>query len=115
MSTNFHIMASRQITFIRKDGTVGTDTQKQYLKVYQTPTELTYKMMKAENKLAAYFSWVIATSKNEEEHEYADDDWDATTPLVTKIVNRGKIHVKELAEQIERLEENGFVIEFEAW
>lgn len=113
MSMNINMAANREIT-VNKTGKQATQTQ--YLKVWQTPTKVSYEIKSSENPIEAYFAWVLSISEDVEENVYGSGDIFQEGPVVgTKIYNSGKEHVTELQEEIKQLLEEGYEIEVEVW
>ena len=113
MSTNIHISAEREVQVI-KTGKISK--QKIYFSEWQTPTDVTYKIMAAEDKVQAYKDWVLSISEDVEQPVYADDDiFQEDEPIGTETYNSGKEHVVELDAWLKDALEEGYDIEFEAW
>lgn len=108
MSTNLHIQAVREIIVV-KTGVKTTQTQS--ISVWQTPTSVTFELIKAVDPLEAYFEWVRSVSRDEEEEIFDLDD----ELIGTVIVNRGELHITDLKDHIEELTRDGFDIQLEAW
>lgn len=113
MSTNIHISAEREVQVI-KTGKISKQSIK--FSEWQTPTDVTYQIMAAEDKVQAYKDWVLSISEDVEEPVYADDDiFQEDEPIGTKTYNSGKEHVVELDAWLKEALEEGYDIEFCAW
>lgn len=83
---------------------------------YQTPTTITFEIMKADDKVQAYKDWVLSVSVDEEQAVYAEDDiFCDGEPVGTETYNYGREHIVELEEWIKNTIEEGYDIVFEAW
>lgn len=113
MSMNIHIDAKRDIT-VNKTGEETTQTYD--LDVWQTPTNVSYEIVKSDNPLKAYKDWVLSIAQDTVEDVYSDDDiFCENPPISTRIYNAGKVHVRELEEEIEILQDAGYEISVEVW
>ena len=113
MSTNIHISAEREVQVI-KTGKVSKQTI--YFGEGQTPTDVTYQIMAAEDKVQAYKDWVLSISEDVEEPVYAEDDiFQEDEPIGTETYNSGKEHVAKLDAWLKEALEEGYDIEFYAW
>ena len=71
MSMNIHIKAVAKVMVI-KTGEEFDHTV--YFKVFQTPTEITERIINSENKMEKYESYVLSVSIDEKEFVFAEDD-----------------------------------------
>lgn len=114
MSMNIYIKASRKIAFKKKNGKRGGGIQTVTFNAWQTPTEVTYKIIKTADPKQAYTDWVLEHSRDEEVPVYASDDLFGDCPAVgTKIINEGKEHIQRLQEWVDEVEEQGYTVKFE--
>ena len=117
MSMNVYITASRKITFKkngqRSDGIQTVQTVN--FDAWQTPTNVTYEIVKSADPRKAYINWILAKrSQDEEVLIYAEDDiFEEQTPVGKKTYNPGKEHVEKFLEWIREVEEEGYTIKFE--
>ena len=74
MSTNLHIFAERRGTITWEDGTVEPYLAREKAPLWQTPTELTWKIMESDNPLEVYKQWVAAYD-DDDEHVQDLDAW----------------------------------------
>ena len=80
--------------------------------VYQTPTNVSYEIEKAEDPIDSYCQWVLKTYEPyHEEEEIYDDDTGAIIGKETIIRNPATEHIKELKDWIELTKKLGFEIE----
>jgi len=115
MSMNIYITARRKISFKRKDGTQGSDIQKVKFNAWQTTTKVTYEIMESEDRKQAYIDWVSTRSFIEEVKVYADDDiLCEKDPIGIEVYNAGKDHIHEFKQWCDKMEEDGFLINYEA-
>ena len=116
MSTNLHICARREIT-VNRTGKV--ETQEQFVDVWQTPTDVTYKIMAhdtVEARIEAYKAWVLSVSEDQTLNVYAEDDlFHEREPVARKTINMGREECEELDENLAQLREQGYDIFTEAW
>ena len=113
MSTNLRIFAEREIEVVK---TGARQTQHvNYWHTWQTPTEVTKKIMQATNRKQAYIDWVLSISKDEivNTYEYADVFCD--NPIGTKVYNAGKEHINDFIKWCNYMEKEGYEIKFESW
>lgn len=113
MSTNIHIIGKRDVMVI-KTGKVSEQTIK--FGAYQTPTKVTFEIMKADDKVKAYKDWVLSVSVDEEQPVYADDDiFQEGEPVGTETYNYGREHLVEFDKWVKNVTDEGYEVEFEAW
>jgi hypothetical protein len=114
MSMNVFITAQREVTFKRKSGEPGTDTQVEKFSTWQTRTATTYKILGSDDPITAYCEYILTLSEDEEEPVYAPDDvFCEQKPIGTRIYNPAKEHVKDFKEWINLVEENGYTVKLE--
>lgn len=114
MSTNIHFKATRKIV-VKK--TKKRDIQTIYFNEWQTPTRVTYEIIRSKNPIQAYKDWVLTEcSRDEKLPVYADDDFlQERDPVRIEVYNAGKEHVAQFEEWIREAEEQGYTVEAEAW
>ena len=115
MSMNIFITATRNVTFKKKNGKVGEDTQTVKFNAWQTPTIVTRQILASDDCAQAYINWVLTEfSEDEEVNVYADDDvFCEGEPIGVGIINEGKEHVQEFKDWMFDVQENGFTVTFE--
>ena len=111
MSMNINIEGKRKVKVLK---TGRIEEQQIFARVWQTPTEVTYKILQAENKFDAYADWVMSIRRDYEEDVYAtyEDKMMERNPIGTRIVNEGKEHIREIEEWMKKAEADGYEIEF---
>jgi hypothetical protein len=115
MSMNICIFAERKITFEKKNGKRGGEIQTVKFDALQTPTVVTFKILRSADQAKTYIDWVLAEcSRDEIEPVFAEDDvWQEGDPVGTRVWNPGVEHVEEFRAWIKDVEENGFTVKFE--
>ena len=113
MSTNINIFAEREIEVV-KTGSRQTQ-QVAYKFTWQTPTEVTKKIMQATNRKQAYIDWVLSISKDEIVNTYEYEDVFCDNPVGTEVYNTGKIYINNFIAWCNYMEEDGYEIKFESW
>jgi len=113
MSINVEFLAHREI-LVLKTGKV--ETQERFIDIWQTPSDVTMKILKSDDPIEAYKDWAISSSEEIEEEIFEDDDgllFSDEPPKVigTRIIHPGKEHVEELNEIIELLTQDGYDID----
>lgn len=116
MSMNLHVAGSREITVNVPGSTSLQFIEPQTIRfdLYQTPTKVTYEILRSENQAQAYRDWVIADRWYEyEELVYAEDDiWEEREPIGTRTICHAEYHLQEFDEFIEQCQKEGYTIEF---
>jgi len=113
MSTNLHLSASRAITV---NTTGKTDIQYTHYNLWQTPTSVTTSIMLSDNLKQAYKDYVMSITEDYNELVYASDDiFCEESPIGTRVVHNGKNECDNLDAWITLVEEQGYVIKFDAW
>ena len=113
MSMNIAIVASRKVIVL---STGAPETQTQRPRVWQTPTDVSYKIQASEHPLQAYRDWVLSVSTDETVSVYSEDDLFCDgEPIGFKTINNGKEHIAELEDQIAQLQSSGYTISTEVW
>jgi len=113
VSTNIHFKAEREILVVK---TGKTDTQVEYVTVWQTPTNVTYDIVNSPDPIVAYIDWVKSVSNDVQEPVYADDDiFHEEEPIGTETFNPGLLHIKDFEHAVQNLGNDGYTITAEAW
>lgn len=114
MSTNIHIVATRDIKVL-KTGQI-TQQETYYEPTWQTPTVVTQNIINDPEPIAAYKEWVLNISHDQTRMIYAPDDvFGDGEPIGHEIYNIGRDHIKDFDEWLEFVENNGYDVKFEAW
>jgi len=115
MSMNIYIYATRVVSFKDKKGKTLAETQATVFDALQTPTEVTYEIVKSNNPAQVYIDWVLREcSVDEQWPVYADDDFmQERAPIEVEIINRGKEHVEKFKQWMIWMEESGYEIKYE--
>lgn len=115
MSMNVIIIATRKITFKKKNGEMHDSVQMETFRAWQTPTKITYEILESQDPTQAYIDWILRDrSLDREVPVFTEDDiFGDGAPVGTKIVNEGKEHVEEFRAWVEQVEEEGFTVAFE--
>lgn len=110
MSMNFYIRGTREIT-VNKTGAV--ETQNCDYQPWQTPTVVTYELLKQPDPVAAYKAWVMSKAVDEQEAVYREDDFMCDDdPVGFKIVNAGKEECEQVDTWIAAVTALGYELEF---
>jgi hypothetical protein len=112
---NIMIIASRKITFKKKDGKRGGEIQTVMFNQWQTPTRVTQEILASKDPAQTYIDWILAEcSIDIETPVFSDTDiFSDGEPIGTEVFNAGKEHVEEFRAWIKDVEENGFTVKFE--
>ena len=98
MSMNLHLCGKREVV-VKKTG--KSSIQYKEIDLIQTPTEVTYKLMEAENIFEAYKEFVLTLVDKTDTKEAQKD----RISDLTEILN-------STAAQMKALEEEGYTLEF---
>lgn len=110
MSMNIFIQAEREI-YIPK--IKQKDVQREIVEVWQTPTNVSYKIAAAVDPWATYAEWVLKNSKADMVDVYAKDDYfSERNPIGTREVHYGKEHLAKLRKTISALVKKGYTIQW---
>ena len=113
MSINFHIGATREIVVVKTD---KKSIQEISFGTWQTPSEVTHRIMKTVDPIASYKEWVLSVSSDERIPVYADEDiFGEGEPIAFELVNSGKEHVEVLNQWIADAIEDGYELVPECW
>ena len=116
MSLNLHLVGKRPITFKMGDGTEGSEIQERVIELWQTSSDTTRQLIRAQDPIQAYKDWVMSCSQDETEPLFAEDDlFCEREPIGTWTRNPGRGHCEQITAEIEALERQGFTIEAEMW
>lgn len=111
MSMNIFFEATRDIQVI-KTGKIEVQTATR--SVWQTPTEITYEILKSADPIAAYKAWVLTQGETVKVPVYAEDDvWEWDDPIGFRESNAAEEHVCELDQWIKDMTEAGWSIKVE--
>ena len=109
MSMNIEICGKREIT-VNKTGAV--EIQEWSRSAWQTPTEITYAILKSANPVEAYKEWVMTQSFELQDSVYAEDDiWREKEPIRFESYDPAKIECDSLTEWIAEITALGYVVE----
>ena len=114
MSTNIHFVATREVQVIK---TVKIITQEIKFNEWQTPSDVTRKIMASTDPIQAYKDWILTEcSIDFETNVFAEDDiFQERDPIGKEVFNAGKEHVAEFEQWIKMCAEEGFEVRAEAW
>ena len=114
MSTNIHFEATRRIKVIK---TGQIEDQTTFFKYkFQTPTDVTKKIMASVDPFQAYRDYVLETCEDYNAPIYAEDDEFALDdPIGTEVQNNGPEHVKRFDDWLKSVEEAGYDVKVVAW
>lgn len=114
MSMNIAFSASRKIYIPSID---KHDVQTTYFKgVWQTPTEVSYKIKAAPDPMQAYRGWVLRLSSEQQEPIYGPDDVFNEGPIVGyETFHPGKLHLEDFDSWLSKMRDEGYTVEVEVW
>mgnify|MGYP000093169274 CR=1 FL=1 len=113
MSINIHFEAVREVT-VNRTGKIESQTE--YFNAWQTPTTVSYEIVKSADYIKAYKDWVLSIAKDEQVNVYADDDiFGDGDPISVEIVNEGCDHIAELDQWMDSVKDRGFNVEVTIW
>jgi len=110
MSMNIAFVATREIQVVK---TGERDIQSFSFEVWQTPTDVTYQIARADDSIQAYKDWVMS-------HDgcvftsmiFAEDDpFEEGEPIGEEIVDPRVDHLAELDQWLRVMEQGGWVVE----
>lgn len=108
MSMNIFFEASRVIQVVK---TGVTEVQKVQYQVWQTPTEITFQILRAEDPIQTYKDWVMTQSEDIEEPVFAEDDlWEEGEPVGSIMRNDAKEHIAELDQWLAAMEQGSWTV-----
>ncbi len=114
MSTNIHFEGTRDILVI-KTGKQEVQTIG-FREVWQTPTSVTNKILKAADPFQAYRDWVMEGQEDRQEPLYADNDPFHEGPIVGyETFNYGVEHLKDFDGWLKSAQEDGYEVVAEGW
>lgn len=112
MSMNLYVERSRNATAIVK-GKQKRFVDRSSFNLWQTPTEVTRRLLQEKDTLSAYCDWVRSNSKDREFKMYADDDFRQERECVRiEVYNTGDEHIESLLEWVNSSIEDGYQIKF---
>ena len=114
MSTNIHFIATREVQVI-KTGKINTQEIK--FNEWQTPSDVTRKIMASADPVQAYKDWILTECSIDVETDvFAEDDiFQERDPIGKEVFNAGKEHVAEFEQWLNMCSEEGFEVRAEAW
>lgn len=108
MSMNIAFQAIRKIKVVK---TGKTETQTNYFKqVIQTPTDITYQIIKSKDPFQAYRDYVLDTCQDYESEIFADDDFWGDEPIGKEMCNDGPEYVRWFDEWLTSVQEAGYEV-----
>lgn len=115
MSMDFNMSAKIEA----KDKKGKTHTICKRFNLWQTPTEVSYEIMKQEDKLAAYCNWVIKSDKLDTIEKYLgtpeeilEKEYNWACPDYLAYYSAGHEHITKLRKAIDEYLEEGYELEF---
>ena len=121
MSMNIHFdMVCNAIQISRgpaKNGSKGKTIRKEiklieHLPVWQTPTEVTRKILASSDPVKEYFDWVQTQSKIHYEPVYAPDDlFCENDPIRHVPVDYAQEHIKQFTKLMELFKDEGYELD----
>lgn len=115
MSTNIHFIATREVQVI-KTGKINTQEIK--FNEWQTPSDVTRKIMASADPVQAYKDWILTECSIDVETDVFDEDdiiFQDRDPIGKEVFNAGKEHVAEFEQWLNMCSEEGFEVRAEAW
>ncbi len=110
MSTNFKIVAYREVEVVK---TKHRFTEQRIIGTFQTPTDITMQILKADSPLQAYFDYIAKEFDFEESIEnYAPDDIFGENPISITKRNCGQHSIEQTQNDINLAKTEGFEIYF---
>ncbi len=111
MSLRVQILATRQISFKRKDGTIGYGVQTEELRVLPTPHRATADIVSSNDPIEAYRRYVRSMSVPYLEPVYADDDVKCKNlPIRERVVDWGGAHLRYVDDWLYNMDREGYTI-----
>ena len=120
MSTNIHICGERKMC-LYDTATQQADTSRvwvdcNYFEVFQTPTDVTTKIMQSFDKIQANIDWIMVNSIDEQVPEYEKNDLSFDVDQIGYgIINAAKNHVEQFAIWLCLMKDEKFTVTFTAW
>lgn len=116
MSTNIHIIGTRRITYTDGKGCQQADKQEIKFPCWQTPSEVTRKIMATYSPIAEYQAWIRSQARVEKIGIYREDDIFCEGPVIGyDTLCEADIHIEKLNGWLEMCNEEGFNVTVEAW
>lgn len=111
MSMNVCIVGEYEVRNLK---TGELRTLQEFFPAWQTRTEDTLRIVRADNPIQAYCDWVLSEMKEEKLELYAVDDVMSEGPVVGyHTYHPGKEHAAELLEWVARMESLGGAVKVE--
>lgn len=116
MSMNIAISAVREINYKDLKGNLKQDIQKEYFNAQQTPSNISYMIIGADDREAAYKSYISSLRTIEHIPVYAEDDYmEEGQPVEYVEYCFADEHIKDFNIWMNKMVENGYTIEWEVW
>lgn len=114
MSINIHFIATRKVKVIKTKRVV---TQEIKFNEWQTPSEVTGKIMASADPIQAYKDWILTDCSIDVETDvFAEDDiFQEREPIGKEVFNAGKEHIEKFDEWLKICAEEGFEVRAEPW
>ena len=113
MSINIHFIATREVKVIK---TGKINTQEISFNEWQTPSDVTRKIMASANPVQAYKDWILSVSNDRIVNIFAEDDiFEERGPIGKEVFNAGKEHIEKFDEWLQMCAEEDFDVRAEAW
>ena len=114
MSINIHFIATRKVKVIK---TKRVFTQEIKFNEWQTPSEVTRKIMASADPIQAYKNWILTDCSIDVETDvFAEDDiFQEREPIGKEVFNAGKEHIEKFDEWLKMCAEEGFEVRAESW
>lgn len=114
MSMNILIVAKRKVSFKKKNGKRGTDTQTLIFDAWQTPTKTTYEIAGSADPAQAYIDWVMATTRSERVPVYSEHDMFCDgPPVMYEDYHPGREHVIKFTNWLAEVDRDGYTVAYE--
>lgn len=113
MSMNVYIVAEREVQ-VNIGGKIITDIQCTRFDAVQTPTKVTYDIVKSENPLEAYIDYVKSRSSIQKVPVYAPDDiFGEREPIRFEDYDWSTSHIEGFRAWVVEMTSKGYEIKFE--
>lgn len=113
MSTSIHFIGTREVQVIK---TGKINTQEISFKEWQTPSDVTRKIMASADPIQAYKDWILSVSNDRIVVVFAEADvFQDREPIGKKVFNAGKEYIEKFNEWLKMCAEEGYEVRAEAW
>ena len=110
MSMNLHVMGIREVVVVN---TGKSEMQIIDFDLYQTPTNVTKKLLSSNDIAQAYRDWILKNKETFEEEVYADDDFFCEGEIIGyRTVCYQDEHIKQFDKFIKESKQEGYEIRF---